>query len=300
MKLELLANCPVCNNTTTEEYLQVKDNTVSSENFKIVACTSCGFLFTNPRPKPEFIGSYYESNDYISHHDEAKDLLSTVYKKVRDYTTDQKIALINSQVTPTGELLDIGCGTGFFLSRAQQKGWNVSGTEPDQNALQVASSRVGDNIHSSINAPELANRTFSVITLWHVLEHVHLLNETIQWLHTHLTENGKLFIAVPNPESEDAQKFKQHWAAYDVPRHLYHFSKKAMSQLLKKHNFKIEKIKPMWFDSYYVSLLSTKYQSGQSALLQSFLAGTLSNWKGKKSSSTDYNTSSLIYIISKA
>jgi 2-polyprenyl-3-methyl-5-hydroxy-6-metoxy-1,4-benzoquinol methylase len=127
--------------------------------------------------------------------------------------------------------------------------------------------------------------------MWHVLEHVHQLNETLEWLYKHLRSDGRLFIAVPNPESKDAQKFKQHWAAYDVPRHLYHFTKKAMRQLLEKHNFKVEEIKPMWFDSYYVSLLSTKYKAGQSAPLKSFFAGSLSNW------SHLYNLESLKTIV---
>ncbi len=299
MILETLTACPVCGHARFTPFLKAKDQTVSHAEFQIVACSDCNFLFTNPRPPASEIGQYYESNEYISHHDDAKDLMSKVYNLVRDYTTQQKIKLLHHAVPGKGTLLDVGCGTGFFLSKAREACWQVHGTEPDTQARAVAMGRVGEAIHENIEAPFFDSKTYEAITMWHVLEHVHQLNETMDWLHQHLAPQGRLFIAVPNPESEDAQAYQENWAAYDVPRHLYHFSKKAISDLARAHKFKVVRILPMWFDAYYVSMLSTRYAQGSTSLPASVWQGTVSNWKGRKSAEKEYNTSSLIYVLSK-
>lgn len=298
--LETLRECPVCKNGKFEPFLTAKDHTVSKQRFQIVRCESCGFLFTNPRPFAEAIGGYYESTDYISHHDAGKDAMSRMYNGVRELTTQQKIKLLEKSVGQTGSLLDIGSGTGFFLSRSKAAGWKVTGTEPDTQARQVGQERVGERLFESIWDPYFNTRVYDAITMWHVLEHVHLLNETFDWLHEHLNPKGKLVIAVPNPESEDARVFKENWAAYDVPRHLYHFTKKSMRELAGAHGFSVETIVPMWFDSYYVSLLSSRYEQGKTNVFRSLREGTISNWKGRPSTSAPVNTSSLIYILGKS
>ncbi|GAB2802342.1 class I SAM-dependent methyltransferase [Rhabdobacter roseus] len=301
MTLETLSHCPVCTHTQFAKYLLVKDHTVSKRDFQIVRCERCGFLFTNPRPPAQEIGQYYDSSDYISHHDEATTLMSRVYNGVRNYTTGQKIHLIE-RVSPRrqGTLLDVGCGTGYFLSQCRQQGWTTVGTEPDAQARDVAQSRVGELIFESIEAPYFEEKSFDIITMWHVLEHVHDLNGTLDWLRARLVADGKLLVAVPNPESNDAQTYQANWAAYDVPRHLYHFTRKTMQELMDRHAFRLESVQPMWFDSYYVSMLSTRYQSGRTSLPKSVLSGSVSNWKGRKSSKGFPNTSSLIYVLSKA
>jgi SAM-dependent methyltransferase len=297
--LETLNECPVCQSKKCEPYLKAKDYTVSKQEFEIVRCIGCGFMYTNPRPPAEAIGSYYESTDYISHHDEGKDVMSRLYNGVRGFTTQQKIKLLGKEVGHTGSLLDIGSGTGYFLSQAKAAGWQVTGTEPDAQARAMGEERVGERVLESIWDPYFATQAYDAITMWHVLEHVHLLNETFDWLHDHLNPTGRLVIAVPNPESEDAKKFGKYWAAYDVPRHLYHFTKKAMTQLAGVHGFKVKHVTPMWFDSYYVSLLSSRYQHGQTKVPLSVWEGTLSNWKGRSSRGGQPNTSSLIYILVK-
>jgi 2-polyprenyl-3-methyl-5-hydroxy-6-metoxy-1,4-benzoquinol methylase len=299
MSLEILKSCPVCQSNSFNNYLNVEDYTVSKKEFTIQQCNACYFLFTNPRPDIDEIGAYYKSEEYISHHDEAKNIMSKIYTSVRNYTISQKIKLINQLYPKPGSLLDIGCGTGNFLQATKQAGWKITGTEPDSEARKVAGNRVGETIQESINASELSGRQFDIITMWHVLEHVHLLNETIDWLSEHLTSEGKIIIAVPNPQSADAAYYRRFWAAYDVPRHLYHFTKDSMALLMKKHGFKIDTIHPMWFDSFYVSMLSTKYKSRKIDLFDSIKTGVLSNLKGKSSQSKDLNTSSLIYVISK-
>lgn len=297
MPLETIEICPVCNSTSFSNYLNVEDYTVSHKEFKIQQCNHCYFLLTNPRPDEASIGEYYESSDYISHHDDTTSLMSKVYVSVRDYTIKKKLEMIGGLLPKKGTILDIGCGTGNFIQACKQNGWSVSATEPDSEARKTASERVGESVTRSIFDPKLAPLTFDIITMWHVLEHVHQLNETIGWLRNHLNPGGKIIIAVPNPESYDALKYGKYWAAYDVPRHLYHFTKNVMKQLMGKHALQVEAIKPMWFDSFYVSMLSTKYK--KIGILDSIKTGLISNLKAIPGNKKTTNTSSLIYIISK-
>lgn len=297
---EKLNQCPVCSSSLLTGFLNVKDYTVSKENFNIDKCNSCGFQFTNPRPDQENIGKYYQSAEYISHHDESTNLLSKVYNLVRNYTTQEKINLINRYTQNSNTtLLDIGCGAGFFLQQCKKNNWEIRGTEPDPDARTVASRRTGTHISESIESNDIQNEKFDIITMWHVLEHVHKLNETIDWLLNHLNNDGTLFIAVPNNASHDAQKFDNKWAAYDVPRHLYHFTKETMQQLLEKHGFQVQEILPMWFDAFYVSMLSNQYKNNSKNIPDSIITGIISNWKGRKSIDKNFNTSSLIYVVKK-
>lgn len=299
MPLETLQNCPVCSKSSFSNYLNVEDYTVSHKEFTIQQCNSCYFLLTNPRPSEEDIGQYYQSNDYISHHDDGKNVMDKVYTSVRNHTIKEKVKLINELSVSKGALLDIGCGTGAFVQAVKTDGWNVAGTEPDQGARTIANEKAAGRIYSDIYNPSFDSQQFDIITLWHVLEHVHKLNETISWLSLHLKENGKIIIAVPNPQSYDALKYGRFWAAYDVPRHLYHFTKASMQKLLQKHNLNVINTLPMWFDSFYVGMLSTKYKGKKISLLESVKTGLISNLKGRSNNKEELNTSSLIYIVSK-
>lgn len=298
--LERLNQCPVCSSTLLTGFLNVKDYSVTEEIFTIDTCKSCGFKFTNPRPDINNIGRYYQSTEYISHHDEAQNLLSRVYNMVRNYTTGEKIKLLKSHTEKTNpSILDIGCGTGYFLKRCKEQNWKTMGTEPDNDARQVAINRTESVIFESIENSSLEKEKFDLITMWHVLEHVHKLNETMEWLYNHLNSNGTLIIALPNNHSFDAKQFGKQWAAYDVPRHLHHFTKESMQRLLGLHQFEIKEIYPMWFDAFYVSMLSNQYKNGSKNIWNSAITGFISNWKGKKTASTEFNTSSLIYVVKK-
>ena len=299
MSLETLSQCPVCDSTSFSNYLNVDDYTVSKKEFTIQQCNACYFLFTNPRPELDSIGAYYQSEEYISHHDDSKGLMNRVYTSIRNYTIGKKIEMIGSLFSKPGKLLDIGCGTGNFLQAVKHAGWETFGTEPDNEARNIASKRAGLTIFETIDDSAFRDKKFDIITMWHVLEHVHLLNETVDWLQKHLTTDGKIIIAVPNPQSVDAARYGRFWAAYDVPRHLYHFTKASMALLAKKHHLKVDTIHPMWFDSFYVSMLSTKYKDKKVNLLDSVKTGLISNLKGHSSSQENLNTSSLIYILSK-
>ena len=290
---EKIEKCPLCNGANLRNYLICQDYTVSNERFTIVRCSDCSFLFTNPRPDKEILPKYYRSNSYISHSDKTQNITDVLYKTARFFTLRKKLNLVN-RLSNEKSILDFGCGTGYFLNTCKKNGWSVYGYEPEKLAATHASKLTGEGIISDFNQLYKINPV-NVITLWHVLEHVPDLNDTVVLLKKKLQQSGTLVIAVPNHKSYDAQHYGKYWAAYDVPRHLYHFSQDSMKKLLKIHGFKLIEILPMKLDSYYVSLLSEKYKTGRSNYFKSFLTGYKSNVYAKKS--TDY--SSLIYIAGK-
>jgi|TARA_R110000822_G_scaffold45999_3_gene122695 2-polyprenyl-3-methyl-5-hydroxy-6-metoxy-1,4-benzoquinol methylase len=259
------------------KYLSVKDFLVSGETFDLIYSKELDLLITEPVPKTEDLPKYYESEEYISHTDEKRGLLSNLYQLVKKWSLQKKAKLIYAQNNGAGSLLDVGAGTGDFLKIAKEKGWEVYGMEPNPNALKLANKK-GINLKSSLK--DFAGKQFDVITLWHVLEHVPNLEETISELSNLVKPNGTLIIAVPNFKSFDAKHYGRFWAAFDVPRHLWHFSKDSIEKLFAE-KFQLKKIKPMIFDSFYVSLLSEKYKTGNNFSFKAFWIGFISNIKAK-------------------
>lgn len=288
-------NCPICKKGEFTEYLKCKDYTVSNETFSIVECKSCGFKFTNPIPEINNLGDYYKSEDYISHSNTKKGLISRLYHTVRSYTLKKKEELVSAHVS-RGTILDYGCGTGMFLNTCKEAGWKTLGMEPDSGARLLAS-EIGVNVLPDKKelSKNLQNGELNAITLWHVLEHVTDLDETLKFFWEKLNTQGVLIIAVPNHKSNDAKHYKEHWAAYDVPRHLYHFELATIERLLSNFGFKLQETKPMKFDSFYVSMLSEKYKTGSIKYLSAFIQGFVSNLIAK--SPSDY--SSVIYVFKK-
>ncbi|KAA5827437.1 class I SAM-dependent methyltransferase [Algibacter amylolyticus] len=277
----------------TKENLKVKDHSVSGEVFELIQNLEYGFLETTPQPSSDKLSDYYESEDYISHTDSKRNLFEKAYHLVRSVSLKKKLNLINSFPSEDKKLLDIGCGTGDFLQTAQQNNWIVSGIEPNQQAREIANKKTNGSVFNTEQLLKFQPKSFDVITLWHVLEHLPNLDEQIATFKKLLKPNGTLIIAVPNYKSFDAQYYKSFWAAYDVPRHLWHFNKTSVSNLVSKQSFKVNKIKPMWFDSFYVSMLSEKYKTGSMNAVKGFWIGLRSNLKAIGSK----EASSLIYVI---
>ena len=274
-------------------YISVKDHSVSSEEFHLLVNNEFGYLETSPQPSLEKLPEYYKSEDYISHTDTKRNLLEKVYHVVRNISLNRKLKLINSFTSEDKNLLDVGCGTGDFLQIAQQNDWIVFGVEPNNEARQIANSKTNNSVSDIEQLLEFPKQSFDVITLWHVLEHLPNLEEQVSILKSLLRENGRLIIAVPNYKSYDAEYYKNFWAAFDVPRHLWHFNQESISKLFSKENMEVVERHPMKFDSYYVSLLSEKYKSGWMNIFNAFRIGFTSNLKAKRSG--EY--SSLIYIL---
>lgn len=290
-------NCPVCGSANIYFILNAKDHTVSHQYFEIWQCDNCTLRFTQNVPVKENIGRYYQSAEYISHSNTNKGLVNKLYHSVRSFTLQSKRRLVEKGSNKKqGSLLDIGAGTGAFASTMKKAGWTVVALEPDKTARINAEKAFQVQLYPAENLFNLPSNSFNVITLWHVLEHVHELHKYLEIFHALLTERGTLIIAVPNYTSFDAKAYAEDWAAYDVPRHLYHFSPQSMHILLKTHNFKLIQQKPMWFDSFYVSLLSEKYTSGKNNLFKALITGAASNFKTLNKTQ---HCSSIIYIAEK-
>lgn len=281
--------CPVCESQEQELFMNSIDYSVSKESFSIVRCKSCGFHFTNPIPDESSIGSYYKSESYVSHSSSKKGIINRIYHWVRWYSLRRKVKLING-LSKEKNILDIGAGTGHFLKEARKAGWIATGLEPDGDARALAKSANDVELLEQQNLYSLPNESFDVITMWHVLEHVYHLRKDAKRITELLKPNGTLVVAVPNMDSFDARYYKEYWAAYDLPIHLYHFKQADIVNLFSGYDFELVETRPMIFDAFYVSMLSEKYKNGN--MINGILTGLKSNWLAKEGS-----YSSQIYIL---
>lgn len=289
----LISPCPVCSTTNTRVVMKVRDTAVSGEVFQLADCSACELRYTHDAPCATAIGKYYQSADYISHQDEGKDVIGKLYMLARRFTLQQKRKRIEKMTRKiSGSLLDIGAGTGSFLHTMQQSGWKVVGLEPAAAARNVALDLFQLSLKDTAELFNLPEQSFDVITMWHVLEHVHDLHGYLSQIRKLLKPDGKLLIAVPNVESHDATYYGEHWAAYDVPRHLYHFSAASMKHLLQRNGLAVLYTQPMWLDAFYISIMSERYRGG--SMVSALVEGLRSNIKAFAARG---NTSSLTYVV---
>ena len=289
--------CPLCGGTHLERTLTCVDYYASSEAFHLCTCQDCGFLFTQDFPVEAEIGKYYETPDYISHSDTKKGVMNSVYHWVRSYMLGRKARLVTREAhRKEGKLLDIGTGTGYFSDTMKRRGWQVEAVEKNVQARAFAKENFDLDVKPDSALQDFTPDTFDVITLWHVMEHLEHLNEMWDILNSLLTDKGVLIIAVPNCSSYDAKKYKGNWAAYDVPRHLWHFTPATMQQFGSKHGFILAARHPMPFDAFYVSMLSEKHLNHSFPFLRGLLVGTLA-WLSALTKKEQ--SSSMIYVFRK-
>lgn len=274
-----------------KSYLRTKDHAVTGEEFELVFDPSLKMLRTHPQPRD--LTPYYQSASYISHSDAKETFVDKIYQSVKKFTLAQKLKMVSHFALKNKSILDVGAGTGDFLARARRDDWKISGVEPSEFARKKALEK-GLTLYADFD--EVVAQKFDVITLWHVLEHLPDLEDQISKIIGLLNEEGTLVIAVPNYKSYDAGYYQEFWAAYDVPRHLWHFSKVSISTLFSAHGMKVVDIRPMVFDAFYVAMLSEKYKTGKTNYLNAFCRGLYSNMKAWRTK--EY--SSLIYVLQKA
>jgi len=256
-------------------YLKTKDYSVSGESFELHLDTEYELLKTFSVPNN--LDKYYQSEDYISHTDTKHSLFEKMYYLVKQYTLYRKEKLISSLSKEKGNLLDIGAGTGDFLNYANQKKWKTTGIEPNKKAKELARKKGVFLVEST---SQLADNSFDIITLWHVLEHIPELENQLLELKRLCKPNGHIIVALPNYKSYDAKYYKEFWAGFDVPRHVWHFSKNAIEKLFSEKQMVLQKTYPMYFDSFYVSLLSEKYKNGKMNFFKAIAIGLFSNING--------------------
>ncbi len=291
-----ITQCPICNQGEFNKFLRINDHSISSESFDVIECSTCHFLMTSPRPDSDQLGRYYESSDYISHSDTNAGLINKLYRFVRNYTLNQKVNLVQ-KLNKNPFILDIGSGAGYFMSQCKSARFKCVGIEPDEKTREQSIQKFNIEVYPEDHLNKIEKESVDIITLWHVLEHVPELQKRIQQIETCLKPNGYLIIAVPNAQSYDAKYYQSFWAGYDVPRHLWHFTPQTINKLLSAHPFNLFETRNMYFDSFYVSMLSEKYKQRFAPLLKGLAIGFISNCRALFSKQPLY--SSQIYIFKK-
>jgi ubiquinone/menaquinone biosynthesis C-methylase UbiE len=293
--MENLTNCPICQSAELNPFLECTDYTVSKNKFTIVQCAACGFHFTNPRPEEAESGKYYQSEDYISHSDTRKGLINNLYHYARKFTLKKKLKLVTSvSKKQQGNLLDLGCGTGAFLNICKESGWKVQGIEPSAEAREVAKKSYGLNLNDVNTWEKFPDNSLDVVTAWHVLEHIYKLEDEVKQVKRTLSSGGTFVVALPNCSSADAEFYGKYWAAYDVPRHIWHFAPADVKRFFEKQGFTLQSVLPMPWDAYYICMLSEKYKAGNVNYGRALIHGWVSNKDAKKNGNT---WSSQIYIL---
>ena len=289
--------CPLCGGQQLETALICTDNYASGETFEVVRCAHCGFLMTQNVPVEAEIGKYYDTPDYISHSNTRKGLMNRIYHLVRRFMLARKASLVmRASKLKKGTLLDYGTGTGYFADAMKHRGWTVKAIEKSSSAREFAKKNFGLEVERESALKTYKDGAMDVVTLWHVMEHLEDLNGMWQTFHRILKQQGVLIVAVPNPDSYDARKYGEWWAAYDVPRHLWHFTPSVMQQFGVKHGFILEERYPMPMDAFYVSMLTEKYKGSRMPFVKGLWTGACA-WLhslGKKERS-----SSMIYVFRK-
>lgn len=273
--------CPWCGNPSNHTYLKVKDYFLTQEEFELFQCDHCGLVFTVPRPAPEQIGNYYKSEEYYSHQQNTKGFIPKIYESVKSINLRGKVAMATYDMVK-GRLLDIGCGVGDFLLQVKKLGWEVMGIEPSEQASNIAQSRLGFAPLKPMDYEKLPDQSFDVITMWHVLEHVDDLKSQTKELNRLLRPGGRLVIALPNYQSFDCQYYSDKWAAWDVPRHLNHFTHDCLQGILNANDFKYLDTQRLIWDAYYISFLSEKYLGHSLPLIRGAWVGLKSNCKARR------------------
>lgn len=274
-----------------ETFINTTDYAVSGEQFSLLYDRDLELLKTHPIP--ENLDTYYLSNSYISHTDSRKSLVDRLYQLIKQIFLVKKVKWIETYAYTERSVLDYGAGTGDFLRKVRKKGWEFEGVEPNPMARGLASEK---RLQLYRSLSEVPSREFQVITLWHVLEHLPDIDLEIPAILEYLKDDGTLFIAVPNFKSYDAEYYGEYWAAYDVPRHVWHFSRSAVEKIFKRHGMNLVAVRPMLFDSFYVALLSEKYKGNRWPFFKAMIIGLRSNLRAMKTG----EFSSLLYILQRA
>jgi 2-polyprenyl-3-methyl-5-hydroxy-6-metoxy-1,4-benzoquinol methylase len=289
--------CPLCSSAKVELRFTCTDHFVSGEVFPVSTCADCGFTFTSEHPDEESSARYYESEEYISHSDTSGGLVNRLYKIARDFMLRRKSAMVKRLTgLSRGSLLDIGSGTGYFAGAMKREGWQVTGIEISSKAREFSREAFGFEVIDPSEIDKLPLGVYDCITLWHVLEHFVTPFSYMKDIAQLLRADGRCIIALPNCSSFDAAHYERFWAAWDVPRHLWHFTPSTFRVFAEKTGFEVVSVSTLQLDVFYISILSEKYKGTKLPFPVGIVKGT---WFWMQSLFNRQKTSSMIYVLKK-
>ena len=262
--------------------IKVRDFIVSNEFFKLYKDSETGIVWTQVGKNHNHL-SYYQSENYIPHSDK-KGLLGFLYRFSQRLMFVYKRIILMKPLKQSKSVLDYGAGDGKFAKYLEKSGKKIFTYDP----LKVNSS-------NNINLTQDTDFQADMLMMWHVLEHIPDLKKVFPKILERVNKKGFLVIAVPNRDCFDAKYYKNHWAAWDVPRHLYHFNHKSLLNFMSSYGLSFVFKRPLTLDSYYVSYLSEKYKKAPFPLFSGFIIGFLSNCLALFTS----NFSSSVYVFRK-
>lgn len=275
----------------TEYYLRnVRDHFVSGESFDLLWSDRKGVLKTDP--VPHRLEDYYAGPEYASHEEGGSGWKGRMYRGVRHFQHGLKYAWVKRLSPKPGIALDVGTGTGEWPDYLSKRGWAVRATEPSAKGRSRATAK---GVQITQDFMSLEGEAFDLITLWHVMEHIGSLDKALAQINRLCSPNGYVIVAVPNFLSWDAGHYGVFWAAWDVPRHIWHFSRAGLIALYEEHGFSLVRTYPLWADAFYVSLLSEGYKRGRASVVRALWSGLRSNMR----SLLDSEPSSRVYVFQK-
>lgn len=297
MKYKDLKLCPLCGASGQIPYAQCKDFTISNESFYLLKCPSCNIVYTLDPPSESDTKRYDKLDLKLRLGDSPRGLTGRLYYHIRNLMLIRKAHIVEKQAYRTsGSLLNYGAKTGYFSSRMERRGWEVTSVEKYLEERLFSLEMFHHRMIDLSEMESLHSETFDVITLWHVFEHSYHPGELLDRFHELLRPGGILIMSCPNINSIDAKYYGPYWAAYDVPRHLWHFEPGSICNLALKHGFTLMHRERLPFDSFYISILSEQHLGHKQAFIRGMMKG-FHSWL--LSSSRRDLSSSLVYVFRK-
>ena len=265
------------------KHFKVKDYIKSGDLFQLYKDNNSGIVWTflDKNHNHEY---YYSSEKYIPHK-EKKGFFGFLYLFVQKIMFRYKLKNLKNHINKNKIVLDYGSGDGRFAEYLNQLQIKTMTYDPLVKKLD----------ESEPNSYQTPENQIDTIMMWHVIEHIPDLDSSIKAIYNSIKNKGSLVVAVPNIDSYDSKHYKECWAGFDVPRHLYHFNHESLINFIEKQGFIYNYRKPLIFDSFYVSILSEKNRNNPFGTLNGLIIGLISNLFALFST----NYSSSFYVFTK-
>lgn len=312
MRIEDVPHCPLCGHENRRVlYTGLRDRLYGVPGeWTLKECRRCGLVFLDPRPTPEDIGKAYTS--YYTH--SATMPPDNFVRRVRRYVRGgylatkfgyaagvgrlQRLAGWLAYLHPEqrevikgsviylpaqyrGRLLEVGFGSGETLAELLFLGWEVEGVDFDAQAVETARRRHNLSVRvGTLEDQDYEPESFDVITMSHVIEHVHEPMNLLRECRRLLKSGGVLVVATPNVNSIGHQQFKSAWRGLEPPRHLSLFSRKTLTQAANDSGLSCAELRTTVRSAYKISIESNQLRTAGPVLLGNPPVSTLEKFRG--------------------